>query len=617
MTKNNPENIPPAFRFYRDSSMQKKLPFLIFLLLLTMIVAFSWLSFIGIKKSAVDAGHLRLKSLSQQLGSMFSQSTLGLISVTGSEANKSAVKTYLYSGGKDSVEQTKMILEKLLTDSTWVLVELLNKKKAVVLRSANKLEKSKEIESLSGLKNQIIINTGRLGKIYVVGGQLFYPVIVAVTEGKQITGYLIRWRKMQTTQQAIDRFTQLLGYGVNLYVGNSDGTVWTDFKKQVTFLPAKLDSAIEFPAYERKGAGKFFITASPINNTEWTVLIELSQDEVKAPAIRFLRIALTSGTALIIIGIILTWLLSRSITQPLEKLTVVSTKMAAGNFNDQVIINRKDELGQLAQSFNKMAKEIELAQKNLESKVIQRTMQLEVANKELEAFSYSVSHDLRAPLRAINGYSIILKEDYRDLLDKEGKRILDQIIANAEMMGQLIDDLITFSKFNKKEGSKKEVDMKMMAETSFNEIVQQQEIKNARLQLMNIPPCYADQSMMKQVWINLIGNAVKYSSKNPQPIIQIDSLNEGSRIIYSIQDNGVGFDMKYAGKLFGVFQRLHRQDEFDGTGIGLALVKRIIEKQGGEIWAEAEVNKGAIFYFALTKKEMLNNLLKEKATEYL
>jgi len=223
---------------------------------------------------------------------------------------------------------------------------------------------------------------------------------------------------------------------------------------------------------------------------------------------------------------------------------------------------------------------------------------LEKANKELEAFSYSVSHDLRAPLRIIHGYTEIIVSDHSENLNEEGKRMLGIVAGNVRKMGQLIDDLLNLSRMGRKELVFHRIDMNRLVESVISDLT----FSKARQPVIkkeNLLPVDSDSSLIQQVWINLISNAIKYSEKKDQPLIEIDSEKRGNEIIYNIRDNGVGFDMKYAAKLFGVFQRLHKMTEFEGTGVGLALVNRIVTRLGGKVWADAAVNKGATFWFTL------------------
>ena len=218
-------------------------------------------------------------------------------------------------------------------------------------------------------------------------------------------------------------------------------------------------------------------------------------------------------------------------------------------------------------------------------------------NKELEAFTYSVSHDLRAPLRSIDGYSKILQEDYSSTLDREANRLLQIIRNNAHRMGHLIDDLLDFSRMGRKELDRTIVDMNALVGHVRQELVSQEVNRKIEFTVKPLKEVQGDLSMMRQVWINLISNALKYSRKQQVSKIEIGCKNEDHHIVYYIQDNGVGFDMKYSEKLFGVFQRLHKIEEFDGTGVGLALVHRIVSRHGGKIWAEAHLNEGATFFF--------------------
>ncbi|HTL81111.1 MAG TPA: ATP-binding protein, partial [Bacteroidia bacterium] len=245
---------------------------------------------------------------------------------------------------------------------------------------------------------------------------------------------------------------------------------------------------------------------------------------------------------------------------------------------------------------------IELMNLNLERKVEERTKELERANKELESFSYSISHDLRAPLRAIDGYTRIFMEDHAANADDEGKRLLKVIIDSTARMAHLIDDLLSFSRTGKQEMVKVKLNMNQIAHAITEEQVRLMSAKNARVIIGELPESDGDVRMIRQVFVNLVSNAVKYSSKKKDPVIEIGSLREGEETVYFVKDNGAGFDMRYYEKLFAVFQRLHSSSEFEGTGVGLAIVERIITRHGGRIWAKSELNEGAVFYFTLGNK---------------
>ena len=298
--------------------------------------------------------------------------------------------------------------------------------------------------------------------------------------------------------------------------------------------------------------------------------------------------------------------LQRSISKPILALAEISQAIAKRNdYSVRATKLGEDEIGLLTDAFNQMLEqihtqnqEIQLFNKNLELKIKERTYELEIANKELEAFSYSVSHDLRAPLRSIDGYSRILIEDYGDKIDDEGKRTLQIIVKNALKMGYLIDDLLAFSRLGKQNVTKILLDMNAIAQRVTEEMVTQN-YKTSEVTIEPLLSTKGDSSMLRQVMTNLISNALKYSTKKEKPVITIGSYHENDYDIFYVKDNGAGFDMKYYDKLFGVFQRLHSPSEFEGTGVGLALVHRIITKHGGKVWAEGKVNEGATFYFSL------------------
>ena len=235
----------------------------------------------------------------------------------------------------------------------------------------------------------------------------------------------------------------------------------------------------------------------------------------------------------------------------------------------------------------------------LDQRVRERTAQLEVTNQELEAFSYSVSHDLRAPLRAVTGFARILATDHARELDHEGHRLLGVLSAEAERMGELINDLLAFSRLGRQPINRTEFDLEALVREAFAQLAGPDPARKLRFSMSGLARVCGDAHMIRQVLLNLLSNALKFTGTRKVPEIEFGSRGENGETIYYVRDNGVGFDMKYATKLFGAFQRLHSNDTFEGTGVGLSIVQRIIHRHGGRIWAMAKLDEGATFYFTL------------------
>jgi signal transduction histidine kinase len=422
---------------------------------------------------------------------------------------------------------------------------------------------------------------------------------------------------------------RLVGAGALIAFGNRDGSIWTDLNHEIIAPP--IDASHSGTATYRTERGEQRTGGlSLVDGTPWAVWIELGEGLVLAPA----RVAVARMTwlalACIGIAIVAGTLISRHIVRPLDDLTRASEAIAAGALDARVKVERRDEIGRLATSFNAMNDQIAAAHRELEARVQHRTAKLEEAhallgqqvhelertrgelehragelaalNRELEAFSYSVSHDLRAPLRHIHGFVGLMEHSAGSRLTDEEKRWLGTIASASGRMGRLIDDLLAFSKMSRASLVPHPLDLNRLIADVKKELTADGSSENVEWHIGTLPTVEADEALLRQVFINLISNALKYSKGRPRPIIEIGATDDdhGQAVVF-VRDNGVGFDMKYAKKLFGVFQRLHNDEQFEGTGIGLANVQRIVHRHGGRVWANAQLDQGATFFVALPR----------------
>jgi signal transduction histidine kinase len=337
-------------------------------------------------------------------------------------------------------------------------------------------------------------------------------------------------------------------------------------------------------------------------------------------------VAVLAGSLLL--GLLVSARLQRAITQPLFEIAQAAHRVTQRrDYSLRAVKLGNDEVGLVTDAFNQMLAQTERSAADLqrangqlqqeigehrrareevlalnatlEQRVAQRTRQLEEANKELESFSYSVSHDLRAPLRAIDGFSAALLKDYDDRLDDEGRDHLKRVRAAAHRMGVLIDDLLNLARTTRAEIRRRDLDLSELARSVAREILATHSAWTVEFDIAPALRAHADPQLLRAALDNLLGNAAKFSARQPGARVEFGSLQQDGQTVYRVRDNGVGFDMAYADKLFGAFQRLHSSREFEGTGIGLANVQRIIHRHGGRVWAESQVGHGASFFFTL------------------
>jgi len=385
----------------------------------------------------------------------------------------------------------------------------------------------------------------------------------------------------------------------------NDGDRWQSWATQVVAAPRLSGAAL----LAQQNVGKRLFDSQRASAARMTSFLNATRQRTHSQSENAMTMALWVVGILMILAAIgmalVSWLVTRAVSLPLRSLGQAADRVGDGKLDEPITVSGTVEFQLMAARLDQMR--VQLCQsmgelQALDGDLASRSSELQIANNELEAFSYSVSHDLRAPLRAINGFSRIVSDECGSQLPEEGRRYLQLVIDNAAHMGRLIDDLLALSRLSRQALVRQEVDMAELARQVMAEMPMTGPA-TARVEGGSMPACQGDLRLLRQVWVNLLSNACKYSRTRPEPRVTIGGSLTGNEPTYWVRDNGVGFDMRYANKLFGVFQRLHRTEDFEGTGVGLAIVQRIVHRHGGRVWAEGAVNEGATFFFTISQEE--------------
>jgi len=329
------------------------------------------------------------------------------------------------------------------------------------------------------------------------------------------------------------------------------------------------------------------------------VLADFATERIHAAQRRVVLVILAGLGLIAATTVIAAWLIHRSVLAPIGRLQQATREVAAGNWNFKLDSGAQDEIGEMSRNFDAMTQTLRESFAQIERK----NQELATLNREIEAFSYSVSHDLRGPLRSMDGFSMALLEDYGERLDDEAKDYLRRIRAASQRMGRLIDELLGLSRVTRAELSVKSVNLSVIAREIAESLEQQQPDRAVQWVIDDGMTVQADRSLMQIAMQNLLENAWKFTGKTDKPVIRVGMVEHDGKKDCFVADNGVGFDMAYADRLFGAFQRLHHESEFAGTGIGLAIVQRIFNRHDGRIWVHAKPGHGATFFFNLTEPE--------------
>lgn len=360
-----------------------------------------------------------------------------------------------------------------------------------------------------------------------------------------------------------------------------------------------------------------------------TIALDYSLDDLFADLLRYAFIGVLVLAVSTLVALVLVSRMQRGFSEPISRLAAAAAAISQNKDYAVRVTGPKsqDEMGQLIETFNRMLGQIQLhdidveagrarvlkLSEELEQRVIQRTAELEATNRELEAFTYSVSHDLRAPLRRIDGFANLLIEQEAAHLSTEGMHFLQRMREGTRHMGELVDDLLNLGRVSRQELHLQVAGLSSIVAGVRETVTRDAAGRNIDWRIQPLPFVECDPGLIAVVFTNLLSNAVKYTRPRAQAVIEVGSVDHDGRPAIFVRDNGVGFSMRYADKLFGVFQRLHRAEDFEGTGVGLATVQRIVNKHGGAIWAEAELDKGACFYFTLGTPAVTREIVVQEA----
>jgi len=591
---------------WNQLSLSAKLPLTVGLLLLVVCGTMTGVTYHYVRLSVTDVAFDRLEHAATKVSELLARLIQNRLSAVQALGPRTAAAEYL----RNPTDAGRTALSAALTtysggENAASAVELWDAEARTVEAAGLDLEpvsdETRREWRAAGAANP----RGALLPFRRSGDRLAFAVVAPVFDGTTIAGYIVDRRILGQATQATAALTNLIGREAVLLIGNAGDELWSDTTRVVT-APSEAARTSGSGHYTRLDGQARIGHAITVAGTPWMLATEFPVTVVLAPATKFLRTALVVLLLLSAGGAFVGWVVCRRITTPLGQVTDAAEAIAATQVAPPITTRRTDEIGRLARSFNTMADEVTQSRQRLEAlvadldrRVRDRTTALEQANRELEAFSYSVSHDLRAPLRAIDGFSRILVEDHAKELSPDARKCLDVIDHRTRHMGQLIDDLLTFSRLGRRPLTRGPVDMTAIARTSVDEATRANADRLVSTLVHPLPPADGERALIGQVFENLVQNAFKFTRPRAQASIEIGHEIRDGVTTYYVRDNGVGFDMEYADKLFGVFQRLHRAEDFEGTGVGLAIVDRIVKRHGGTVWADGAVDGGATFYFTI------------------
>lgn len=565
-----------------SDSLRRRLPVLIFMLLGLLGGAFAWLAYAEVQRALRASGTERLTSAATQVADLLAQAARARLAEATRLANDPSVQAALQSSEADEAVPAAI---SALTSRSALTSVLIYEADGRLLRRIGAGPQP------PGVTPDTAPPLG-LSPLVAGGGRVwFYTTAALEIEGADSRLKILSLERPTGSSPATGLIERLIGSGAVLKFGNARGDVWTDLTQTTAAPPLRVPG--DETRYIAEDGEPWIGVAVTVPDAPWLVWVAVAEKTMLGASERLIRQMAPITLGLMVLGAFAVYWVSGRITKPLVSLAQAAEAIAAGDYSRRVVVERRDEIGRLGAAFNTMADRVQADHELLEQRVAERT-------RELEGFSHSVSHDLRAPLRHIVGFAALLEKHAAQRLDDQGRRYLGTIAEAARQMGRLVDDLLGFSRMARADMIQANVDLRELVREVVREVERESPGRKIAWTIRDLPVVVGDRAMLRVAFTNLIQNAHKYTSKRDVAEIEIGmaARSEGQHVVY-VKDNGAGFDMTYASKLFGVFQRLHSVEEFEGTGIGLANVRRIIERHGGRTWAEGTVDGGATFFVTL------------------
>ena len=596
----------------RGLSIKAKLPLLIGGLLVVVTVIYGGAAYQAVRRSSAGAAIARLGTVTDQLAQLLTTSRDQLVAGARAVADSPAVRAYAIRPAADRRGAAEMALRPTGPQSQQVAaVELWGADRHRLLVVGTPEPWADAAGAAALVAHLSPTDSGTVGPFRPVGDSIAYGIAAPVVAGGRLLGYVVQWRRIPSSADLKDQNTslrRLIGSDAHLFVGNATDDVWTDLVKRAPPPPVDVSKgAGGVLRYERAGAGPVVAASRLVVHTPWVVLLEFPRAVVLAPARQFLTQLTLIGATILLVGLLAAWGTSLTLTRPLTRLTRGAEAVAAGDYAQPVVDQpRGDELGRLADAFHVMVTHVRESQQRLEERVRARTRELEERNQELETFAYSISHDLRSPLRAMEGFTHALLEDYGSKLDETGRQHAERVAAAARTMDRLIDDLLAYSQLTRSELDLAPIDLRRVLHGSMQQVEGEVRSRNARVTIADsLPTVVGHGPTLTQVLANLLANGIKFvpAGRTPEVRVRAESRNGGGRVRLWVEDNGIGIAPEHHERIFRVFERLHRSSDYPGTGIGLAIVRKAMERMGGTSGVESQLGQGSRFWIELPQAD--------------